>query len=168
MGIGIGRREVLSVIAAVAVGAILGWFWFGDSADRAPDTEFRTLAGERLAVDDFNGRPLIVYFWATDCVTCMREMPDLVELYADLRDRGLGLVAVAMAHDDPEILESVTRQRELPFPVVYDADGEHARAFGNVRVTPTKFLIGPDGRIRMRHIGSTDYHALRSRIEALL
>lgn len=168
MAAGIGRREVLATAAAAAILAGLAWAWLGDSAERAPDVTFETLDGERLAMADLREHPVIVYFWATDCVTCMREMPDLVALHDDLAGRGLELVAIAMAHDDPRDVRDVTRRRGLPFHIVLDDDGALARDFGNVRVTPTKFLIDADGRIRMRHIGSTDHAALRERIEPLL
>jgi len=163
-----GRREIIAAATAIMVLAGVGWAWFGDSAERAPDVTFADLDGQTLTMAELRERPVIVYFWATDCVTCMREMPDLVELYRDLSADGLELVAVAMSHDDIDDLRAVRANRDLPFPIVFDADGELARAFGNVRVTPTKYLVDPAGRIRMRHIGTTDHTALRERIQPLL
>lgn len=163
-----GRREALSAVTALLVVAGLAWAWLGDSAERAPDVAFTTLDGEQVRLAELGDRPVIVYFWATDCVTCMREMPDLVALYERLDERGLELIAVAMAHDDPDDVRAVQRERDLPFRVALDRDGKLARAFNNVRVTPTKFLIAPDGHIRMRHIGSTDHAALGERIESYL
>lgn len=161
------RNRLLSTAAiAILLGAVV-WAWFGDPAERAPDVTFETLDGERIELAALRERPVMVYFWATDCVTCMREMPDLVALYEELRDDGFELLAVALSHDRIEDLEEVRAERELPFPVIFDEHGEHARSFGNVRVTPTKFLIGPDGRIRMRHIGASSRDALQARIEAL-
>jgi peroxiredoxin len=163
-----GRREIIAAVTAVIVLAGVAWAWLGDSAERAPEVTFEVLDGESMDLADLRERPVIVYFWATDCVTCMREMPDLVELYHDLADEGMELIAVAMSHDDVDDLRRVRATRELPFPIVFDADGDLARAFGNVRVTPTKYLVDPGGRIRMRHIGRTDHAALRERIRALL
>ncbi len=168
MAASIGRREILGVVTALIVLAGLAWAWLGDSAERAPDVAFETLDGDQIRLADLRERPVIVYFWATDCVTCMREMPDLVAMYEGLDERGLELIAVAMSHDDPDDVRAVQRERDLPFRVVLDRDGELARAFNNVRVTPTKFLVAPDGRIRMRHIGSTDHAALSERIASHL
>lgn len=161
-------RYILPLFLALLVAGGLGWVWFGGSAERAPDVAFETLDGERVALADLRDDPVIVYFWATDCASCMQEMPDLVELYEELRAEGLEFVAVAMAHDDPDAVRRLAENRQLPFDIVLDREGAYARAFGNVRVTPTKYLIDGDGRIQLRHIGTTDYAALRERVRALL
>ena len=164
----LGRREAIIGLTALALVAGLAWAWLGDSAERAPDVRFETLAGKEFALSELGGQPVIVYFWATDCVTCMREMPDLVEMYEDLEGEGLELIAVAMSHDDPEDVRRVGEERDLPFHLVVDTDGEFAHAFNQVRVTPTKFLVDPDGRVRMRHLGTTDHAELHDRIVPML
>jgi len=161
-------RYLAPLSLALVIAGALGWVWFGSSGERAPEVAFETLDGERVALADLRDDPVIVYFWATDCTSCMQEMPDLVALYEELRAEGLEFVAIAMAHDDPDAVRRLVKNRQLPFDVVLDRDGEYARAFGNVRVTPTKYLIDGDGRIQLRHIGTTDYAALRDRLRALL
>jgi peroxiredoxin len=58
-----------------------------------------------------------------------------------------------MPHDKLEHITSMRDNRGLPYTITWDQSGEIARAFGNVRVTPTHFLISPEGEIVMRKIG---------------
>jgi len=55
--------------------------------------------------------------------------------------------------------------RQLPFPVALDVDGEHARAFGNVQLTPTSFIIGKDGRILEQKLGELDFVKLNALLD---
>jgi hypothetical protein len=55
--------------------------------------------------------------------------------------------------------------RQLPFPVTLDVNGEHARAFGNVQLTPTTFIVGKDGRILEQKLGEIDFVRLRALLE---
>ncbi len=162
------RRDIAIGMVFAGLLAGLAWAWLGDSAQRAPEARFQTLAGDEVLLSDLRGSPVIVYFWATDCVTCIRELPDLVAMYEDLADRGLELIAVAMSHDDPNDVRRVQQERDLPFRVVVDEGGGLARTFDQIRVTPTKLLVDPEGRMRMRHIGSTDHSQLRERIVPML
>ena len=68
-------------------------------------------------------------------------------------------------------LEYVSRfaaQRALPFLVAYDHDGQAAKAWGDVRLTPTTFLLDKQGRIVKRYVGQPDFAALHAQIEKLL
>ena len=58
--------------------------------------------------------------------------------------------------------------RNIPYPVALDIHAEAARAFGNVRLTPTSFLIAPDGRIVYRKSGETSMAKLRQDILDIL
>ena len=93
-------------------------------------------------------------FWATSCVTCVAQMPDNIEHYQSLSPRGFDIMAVAMSYDPPAYVRNFTRSRELPFPVVMDSSGEIAKAFGDVKLTPTAFLIDKQGRIVKRYLGN--------------
>ncbi|MFT4192391.1 MAG: TlpA disulfide reductase family protein [Comamonas sp.] len=131
----------------------------------APETVFTLLDGARLCTRDWRGQVALLQFWATSCTTCVAEMPQLITLHQDLAPRGLRTLAVAMRYDRPEHVSHYARTRQLPFELAFDADGSAARGWGDVRLTPTTFLLGRDGRIRRRITGALDFAALRQDIE---
>ncbi|MGZ4982242.1 MAG: peroxiredoxin family protein, partial [Methylobacter sp.] len=65
----------------------------------APDVTFTTITGQKIALKDFRGKPVIVTFWATDCPSCIQEIPDLIDLYTQYHAAGLEMIAVAMYYD---------------------------------------------------------------------
>jgi peroxiredoxin len=132
----------------------------------APQVTFVSLKGESIAPAP--GKVMLVNFWATDCPVCIREMPDLVQTYEKYRGRGLEVVAVAMRHDPPNRVLRYAEAERLPFKVALDTLGEHAKAFGGVRLTPTTFVIDRRGNIAERIVGKPDFGRLNALIESKL
>jgi len=131
----------------------------------APASTFTTLEGKTLTLDELRGKVVLVNFWATSCPGCVKEMPDMVEIYKQYQDRGFEIIAVAMSYDPPNYVLNFVQTRQLPFPVALDIDGAHARAFGNVQLTPTTFIIGKDGRILEQKLGEIDFVRLKALLD---
>lgn len=132
---------------------------------QAPGSEFTTLAGEKISLDELRGKVVLVNFWATSCPGCVKEMPDMVEVYKQYRDKGFEIIAVAMPYDPPNYVLKFVQDWKLPFPVVLDVKGEAVAAFGNVVLTPTSFLIGKDGTLLEKKIGELDFVKLRALLD---
>lgn len=135
---------------------------------RAPSVSFTLLGAPPLELRAMRGRPVLVNFWATTCDVCRREQPQLAALYRALHGRGLELIGVAMPYDPPHLVAAYARRARIPYPVALDIDAVVLNSFGGVRVTPTTFLIGPDGTLLQRREGVIDFVQLRRSIEALL
>lgn len=162
-------KETIAAIFILAVAGLSFWLWTSPSGLKwAPDVTFTTLKGEKLNIGELRGQPVLVTFWATTCPGCLKEMPHLVELYEELGNAGFELIGVAMSYDPPNRVLELTTERQLPYPIALDLDGALAAAFGNVMLTPTSFLIDPDGRIIKHKIGEMDIGELRQQIENLL
>ena len=155
-------KLILAVVAVLAIAGALAYALM--EKPKAPAATFTTLEGKTLALDDLRGKVVLVNFWATSCPGCIKEMPGMVETYNQYKDRGFEIVAVAMSYDPPNYVANFVETRQLPFPVALDVGGEHARAFGNVQLTPTSFIIGKDGRIIEQKLGELDF----ARLKALL
>jgi peroxiredoxin len=165
-------RVIIAAVAAAAVG-LAAFLALGRAAPAparvlAPDVSFSTLQGERFSTAALRGRVVLVNFWATSCVTCVREMPKLVETYRKHRDRGFETVAVAMRYDPPNYVIHYAETNALPFKVALDPMGDIARQFGDVRLTPTTFVIDRRGMIVKRYVGEPDFAELDALIEAKL
>ncbi len=73
-----------------------------------------------------------------------------------------------MAYDPPNQVIKMIKQKNIPYPVSLDPDGNIAREFGDVMLTPTSFLIAPDGKIVKHKVGEMDIHRLEEQIRKLL
>ena len=160
------RRLILAAAAAAvlafAAAALL------TAAPAAPAVTFISIEGEKIATADLRGKVVLVNFWATDCAVCIREMPQIVAAYDKFRARGFETIAVAMRHDPPNHVLAYAAKNKLPFKVALDPMGELARAFGDVRLTPTTFIIDRQGRIIKRITGEPDFAKLHALLEEKL
>ncbi len=160
------RSVILAMVPAVAA-ALLIFAVFGRPLP-APQVTFVSLQGETVASGSLRGKVVLVNFWATDCVICVKEMPDMARTYERYRERGLEFIAVAMKHDPPNRVIAYAETNRLPFRVALDPLGELAQAFGNVRFTPTTFVIDKRGRIASRIQGEPDFARLHKLLEEKL
>ncbi|MFP5408135.1 MAG: peroxiredoxin family protein [Gammaproteobacteria bacterium] len=156
-------KPLLIAVAALAIVGALVYALMDKPG--APASTFTTLEGQTLSLDALRGKVVLVNFWATSCPGCVKEMPDMVEVYREYKDRGFEIIAVAMSYDPPNYVQSFVQTRQLPFPVALDVTGEHARAFGDVQLTPTTFIIGKDGRILEQKLGEIDFVRLRALLD---
>jgi peroxiredoxin len=129
---------------------------------------FTTLSGEKITTEDLRGKVVLVKFWATSCVTCIAQMPDAIDNYNDLSPKGFDTIAVAMDYDPPNYVRNFAQSRQLPFKVVMDSTGEIAKAFGDVKLTPTAFLIDKNGNIIKRYLGNYDKDAFLNTVNKAL
>lgn len=155
---------VLAAAVAIAAGVVLGLQQRPD----APRARFVALAGGNFSTADLRGRVVLVNFWATSCVTCVEEMPKMVAAWRRYAPRGYEMVAVAMSYDHPNAVAAFVRRHALPFRVALDPEGAAARAFGNVRVTPTTYLLDRSGRIVAKYVGEPDWKDFHARVERAL
>ncbi|HUX64051.1 TlpA disulfide reductase family protein [Sulfuricella sp.] len=162
-----GRTKLL--VAAVVVLALAGALaMLLSQKPAAPQASFSTLGGERVALDSLRGKVVLVNFWATSCPGCIKEMPELVKTWQKYHSRGLETIAVAMSYDPPEYVRQFAEKNGLPFTVALDTGGAVAQAFGNVRVTPTTFVIDKQGQIIQQYVGEPDFAQLHALIESAL
>ena len=134
----------------------------------SPEFSYTLLDGAKASSSGLRGKVVLVNFWATSCVSCVNEMPELVATHHKYNRRGLETLAVAMSHDAPARVADFAQSRQLPFGVVIDNTGAIAKGFSDVRITPTTYLIDKRGAIVKRYVGEPDFEALRALVERLL
>lgn len=116
---------------------------------------------ERVALSDFRGQPVILNFWATWCVPCRTEMPDLQEAH----DRE-GVVVLAVNWQETEgVVQDFLDEFELTFPTALDREGRVREHYGVVGL-PATFFIDPEGILRARNFGPVYGNLLSDGIEA--
>lgn len=157
--------HLLKILSAIAVALSLAGCL---NSSAAPQTSFTLLDGSTRSTADFKGKVALINFWATSCTTCVAEMPMLVSTYDKFRGRGYETIAVAMSYDPPTYVVNFAQTRKLPFPVAIDNTGAVAKAWGDVKLTPTTFLVNRRGEIVKRFVGKPDFAELHQLIEQLL
>lgn len=130
--------------------------------------DYTLLDGVPRSSDALRGSVVMINFWATTCVICLREMPRLVATHRQFSPRGLVTLAVAMRYDPPARVAEYAQTKSLPLGVAIDNTGAIEQAFGGVRGTPTSLLLDRAGRVVWRHEGEPDFDALHARLEGLL
>lgn len=161
-------KRALYLLPVLALVAIAWSFLQTSSLSTAPESSFVLLDGSKKTTADFKGKVTLVNFWATSCVTCVAEMPKIIATYDKYHERGFETVAVAMSYDPPSYVVNYTETRKLPFKVAIDNTGNVAKAWGDVRLTPTTYIVNKRGEIVKRYVGEPDFAELHRLIEALL
>ena len=145
------RRLVIQAGAGLAAAGAGLLVWQLKEPAAAPAVRYTLLNGQALdSTAAWRGKVMLVNFWATSCTTCVKKMPMLVAAHAAYASRGFDVLAIAMQYDPPAYVSQFAESRRLPFGVAIDNQGELARAFGDVRVTPTTIVIDKQGHIAKR------------------
>jgi peroxiredoxin len=160
------KAAVVTALAILAIG--VGVALKPSSLDQAPASTFVLLDGSKKTNTDLQGKVTLVNFWATSCTTCVAEMPKIVQTFDKYKARGFQTIAVAMSYDPPSYVVNFSQTRQLPFDVAIDNTGAVARAWGDVRLTPTTYLVNKQGKIVKQFVGEPDFAALHVLIEKLL
>ena len=129
---------------------------------KVPEIAVTSITGEAIKLYQDKNNFTIINFWATDCPGCIKEMPGLTDIYNQFKGQGLQIIAVSMSYDPPNQVLNFTQKNKIPFPVVLDVDGQIARSFGDIRLTPTSILIDKNGKIIDKVIGELDFNKLNA------
>jgi peroxiredoxin len=120
----------------------------------APDFTLNTLDDGHVALSDLAGRPVLINFWASWCVPCRSEMPELVRAYETHKSEGfivLGLNVTSM--DSPPDVQEFVDEFSVAFPVLLDKDGEVSLRIYRIPGIPTSIFLHRDGSIARVQVG---------------
>ncbi len=125
---------------------------------QAPLFRLPSPAGQVIRLSDLRGKIVLVNFWATWCVPCRREIPDLVNLQAEWGDR-VQIVGVDLQETPADVVPFATRM-QINYPLPIDFNGEVASSY-KIRGLPTTFFLDGQGVIRDLRIGLLDPNVAR-------
>jgi len=112
-----------------------------------PDTE-----GQMQSLDQYQGKWVIVNYWATWCGTCMKELPDLVSLHEDNKDKDIVVVGVNFEAIGNDQLKAFVAEQSIPYPVLR-SEPVPITAVGKVPALPTTYIIDPAGKVVAGQVG---------------
>lgn len=131
--------------------------------DTAPAISLADLSGKMVSLSDFEGRVILVNFWASWCPPCKAEMPIFQKAFDIYGDKGFAVIGIAV--DD--VTPALVRDMGIAYPVV-KTNKRVTKDYGEVADVPVSFLIGRDGRIIKKVRKVYPESALRSDIEDAL
>lgn len=125
----------------------------------APAATFQDEHGKRLSVKAFAGKVIVLNFWATWCAPCIKEMPSLERLSAQLPAENFVVVAISQDRGGVAVARPfLTKIKVNQLPIYVDPAGRVARDFG-ARGFPTTVIINGDGLIVARLEGGIEWDA---------
>jgi thiol-disulfide isomerase/thioredoxin len=133
------------------------------------DLTLNDLSGVEQSLAALKGRIVILNFWATYCIPCRKEMPDLAAIQNEFG--ALGVQVIGVNTDDAESRNKVVqfvRETKINFPIWLGGSTEIMNRFGLGGALPGTVLIGQDGRLKKVKSGVVDQAGLRKEIEAML
>jgi thiol-disulfide isomerase/thioredoxin len=122
------------------------------AGDLAPDASLHMLSGSTLSLHDLRGKLVAMNFWATWCVPCRSEMPELEQASQHYQDVGLVIVAVNVGESARTVQAFVSELGLDHLQVALDFDAAIADQYGVIGF-PTTFWIDRNGFIQAKHIG---------------
>lgn len=135
---------------------------------QAPVFRLRALDGAMVRLDElaYRGRekkwakkrPVFLDFFRTDCEPCKKAMPELVKIHEKYHDRGLEVVLVALLEEENgrDKLKAYLAKNDLPFTVVVDGTGHHAKMYlGDLVTLPASFLLNRTGVLKQVKYGAS-------------
>lgn len=114
--------------------------------DRAPDFSITDLNGNHLSATAWQGSPVILRFWDTECKYCRADTPIVNRFFDQYQQRGLKVLYVAMANETIAGVRSFIQDLDIVFPVALDHEGRMAADY-QVRMVPQTIFISPDQKI---------------------
>ena len=121
----------------------------------APDFALTALDGGEVSLSQFRGQPVLINFWASWCLPCRLEMPDLVRIYEANQTKGFVLLGINLTSQDalPDV-KSFAEEFKMTFPVLLDETGEVANNLYRLRALPMSVFVDRSGTIIRIHIGA--------------
>jgi cytochrome c biogenesis protein CcmG/thiol:disulfide interchange protein DsbE len=176
--------------AKAAASAVQGQLAAGETADAmytsspllgkpAPDFTLQDLNGNKVSLDAYQGKALLINFWATWCGPCKLETPWLVELSDEYAGKGFVILGIDAEDDevtpddkagwakDRALVARFVKQERMPYPVLMGGDSI-SKTYGGLDAMPTSFWVDRTGKVIAAQMGITSKDDMESKIKTAL
>jgi thiol-disulfide isomerase/thioredoxin len=170
------RRALWLAMSSVALAIALVWFApgiedhpeDGEPVKASLDYTLKDVNGIDVPLDSFEGKVVLVNFWATWCPPCKAEIPGFVALQDQYRDQGLVILGIS-GDDDAETLKKFASEWKINYPMLVGRDETALLdAYGPIYGYPISVIVGRDGAVCGRHVGPATKEEFEQEIKALL
>lgn len=134
----------------------------------APDVTMETIDGQTLNLAEQQDKVVLVNFWATWCGPCRREIPDLIDLYDDLKSEGFVIVGIAVDQEGAEVVEPFVEEEQINYPIVLDPEQSMEKHFEAMYGLPTTYVVNREGMIVRRVLGVFPVEDMKPKLKDML
>jgi len=132
-----------------------------------PSTVIPGIEGSPVRIPEaLRGKVTVLHFWQIGCSSCKLEMPAMDRLYKRYRDKGLAVFAVNVGQKKEDV-KSFAAELGVSYPILIDAEGKNAAAYG-VTDVPRTYIIDRGGIVRFRIFGGATQETLKRLVVSLL
>ncbi|NNK14087.1 MAG: TlpA family protein disulfide reductase [Desulfofustis sp.] len=162
------RQITIAVIFAWLI-ALMPQPYVGDvkAAPQMPSFELEdVVSGDPISSSSFQGKSLLITFWATWCPPCIQEIPNLIKLQNEYGANGFSVVAISV-DQEKGVVQKMVNRKEINYPVMM-ADKAVTRDFGGVYGIPTSFLVSKKGTVVKRYSGFIPHSVLVKDLQQII
>ena len=131
---------------------ISGIAYASEEGEKAADFSLLNLSQKKVNLSDYQGKVIILDFWAPECPPCRMEIPDFVELQKEWGDKGIQVIGITCSRMRLKAITSFARKYKINYPVLL-CNEQTLRKYGPIRGIPTTFVIDREGKIYKKYIG---------------
>lgn len=159
------KKRLLLILGIIFIFLVIASYYLKPTM---PFLQFTSIKNETFSSKDLNNHIVIIHFWSITCPSCVEEMPELIKIQTNLRQKKVKIIAIAMYYDQPHFILNYVNLHHIPFPVVLDYDNKIAKAFGEINTVPTSFLIDKNGKIIKKWIGQLHKEEIEDTVNTLI
>lgn len=137
-----------------------------DSA-KAPQFTLPDINGNQVSLSDFDGKVVILDFWATWCPPCVKEMPHFIELYDEYKQQGFEMVGISLDQGGAADIKPFVQKMNVNYTMLI-GNQDITKEYGGIRGIPTTFVIDKAGKIRQKYVGYREKAVFENDIKTLL
>jgi peroxiredoxin len=126
---------------------------------QAPDFSLTDLSGKTIKLADYKGKVLFLNFWATWCPPCRSEIPDFIEVYGQMKSRGLEIIGISLDTKGREAVAAFVGKFKINYPIILETREKTEQIISDFdpgQFIPTTFIIDKQGRIRDKIVRQMD------------
>ncbi|MFQ5584021.1 MAG: TlpA family protein disulfide reductase, partial [Calditrichia bacterium] len=131
-----------------------------------PEFTLNNLEGEEISLSDYRGKVVLVNFWATWCMPCLKEMPDLIKLNDKYSEKEFEVLGIVVASKEENVRKTVDNLR-VNYPVLWGTN-EVIKEFGNINSIPRTFILDKEGNIVEDISGMRDFDFFEKTVKKYL
>ncbi len=132
----------------------------------APDFTLKDVNGNEISLQDYKGKVILLNFWATWCPPCRRELPDIVRLREELKDKDFEVIGIIVEKKDARVeanVQGISSHFGMKYPLLW-YNAQVVREYGPINSIPQTYIIDKQGRIVKSFVGARPYETFKQAV----